>query len=185
MDVVVSVPQLQDWLWQMKMMWTKILLDKTAVLWTSYVFFFRGKCTISQFPLIKSHQNHHFTELPPNDLLEHHHLVRWFFPLKHPYFVQGIFHHLLCVFPWFSHGFPMVFPSFLVDFPAMFDQHLLQPFSDTRFDQPLGGHRSTPGLPRHAVREALQSRSPMIGHWFIDGLPGFTYEKWWNSIANW
>lgn len=107
MDVVVSVPQ-QDWLWQMKMistwdfpaeptgfgylmtkryqdwlwlhMWTNILMDKTAVLWTSYgLFFFRGKCTISQFPLIKSHQNHHFTELPPNGLLEHHHLVRWFF----------------------------------------------------------------------------------------------------------
>jgi hypothetical protein len=67
MDVVVSVPQ-QDWLWQMKMistwdfpaeptgfgylmtkryqdwlwlhMWTNILMDKTAVLWTSYGLFF-------------------------------------------------------------------------------------------------------------------------------------------------
>ena len=109
---------LLDWLWLH--MWTKILMDKTAVFWTAMVFFFRGKCTISQFPLIKSHQNHHFTELPPNGLLEHHHVVRWFFPLKYPFSPFSI---VYCVFPWFSHGFPMVFPWFIVDFPAMFDQH--------------------------------------------------------------
>ena len=127
-----------------------------------WIFFFRGKCTISQFPLIKSHQNHHFTELPPNGLLEHHHVVRWFFPLKYPFSPRDfpsfiVFSHgFPMVFPWFSHGFPMVYSGF--------SSHVW-PAPGTRFPTrfpPLGGHRSTPGLPRHAVREALQSRSPTM-----------------------